>query len=133
MPVLKVHHIGYLVKRMDDAINTFEKLGYEVTQSTMYDDIRRINICFMAKDGYLIELVSPASEDSVVSGLMKKYKNSPYHICYESSSFDKDCETLISEGFMAIDSPTPAPALQGRDVVFMTHASLGMIELIRNL
>ena len=34
------------------------------------------------------ELVSPAAEDSVVSGLMKKYKNSPYHICYQTRDFD---------------------------------------------
>lgn len=132
MPILKVHHIGYLVKKLDNAINSFGKLGYEVVQDTVYDDIRKVNICFMEKDGYLIELVSPVSADSVVSGLMKKYKNSPYHICYESSDFDKDCKLLASEGFMAIDTPTPAPALQGREVVFMTNASMGMIELIRN-
>ena len=129
---LKVHHIGYLVKKIEAAISSFERLGYRTMQDTVYDDIRKINICFMEKDGYCIELVSPASEDSVVSGLMKKFKNSPYHICYETEDFEKDYMTLVSDGFMAIDTPTPAPALQGREVVFMTHASVGMIELIKN-
>ena len=128
---LKVHHIGYLVKKIESAISSFEKLGYHITQDTVYDDIRQVNICFMEKDGYCIELVSPASETSVVSGLMKKFKNSPYHICYETENFDEDYMTLVSDGFMAIDTPTPAPALQGREVVFMTSASAGMIELIK--
>lgn len=129
---LKVHHIGYLVKKIDAAVNSFEKLGYKLTQSTVYDDIRQVNICFMEKDGYRIELVSPASAASVVSGLMKRFKNSPYHICYETENFEKDYLTLVSDGFIAIDTPTPAPALQGREVVFLSSASIGMIELIKN-
>ena len=129
---LKVHHIGYLVKKIEAAVSSFEKLGYRAAQDTVYDDIRKVNICFMEKDGYCIELVSPTHETSVVSGLMKKFKNSPYHICYETEDFEKDYMTLVSDGFMAIDTLTPAPALQGREVVFMTHPSSGMIELIKN-
>lgn len=128
---LKVHHIGYLVKKMDAAISSFGKLGYKLTKDTAYDDIRQVNICFMEKDGYCIELVSPASETSVVSGLMKKYKNSPYHICYETEDFEKDYMTLVSGDFTAIDAPTPAPALGGREVVFLYSASIGMIELLK--
>ncbi len=128
---LKVHHIGYLVKKIDAAISSFEKLGYCITQSTVYDDIRKVNICFIEKDGYCIELISPAAEDSVVSGLMKKFKNSPYHICYETDDFEKDYMTLVSDGFLAIDTPTPAPALGGREVVFLSSAAMVMVELLK--
>ncbi|MBO5208785.1 MAG: VOC family protein [Lachnospiraceae bacterium] len=128
---LKVHHIGYLVKKIEAAIRSFENLGYQITQETVYDDIRKINICFLEKDSYTIELVSPVSEDSVAAGLMKKYKNSPYHICYETEDFERDFQQLTENGFIAIDTPTPAPALQNREVVFLTNASMGMIELIR--
>ncbi len=130
MPTLKVHHIGYLVKKIDKAIASFLALGYQITQETVYDDIRKVNICFLEKDGYLIELVSPVSEESVVFGLLKKYKNCPYHICYETENFDKDYEALTANGFLAIDTLTPAPALANREVVFLTNAAMGMIELI---
>ena len=132
MTTLKIHHIGYLVKKIEAAIQTFEALGYQITQAVMYDDIRKVNICFLQKDDYCIELVSPAAEDSLVSGLMKKYKNCPYHICYETPDFDRDYQMLLSNGFISIDAPTPAPALQGRDVVFLMSASMGMIELLRS-
>lgn len=132
MLTLKVHHIGYLVKKTEAAIRTFQNLGYEIVQDTIYDEIRKVNICFMEKDGCCIELVSPASEDSVVSGLLKKFKNSPYHICYETAHFEEDYQTLTSEGFLSIDTPTPAPALQNRRVVFLTSSAVGMIELLEN-
>lgn len=130
MLTLQIHHIGYLVKKMDAAILSFKSLGYEVVQDTTYDDIRKVNICFLKKDGYCIELVSPTSEDSVVSGLLRKYKNSPYHICYETENFDEDYRALQSNGFITIDAPTPAPALHNREVVFLTSPVMGMIELI---
>lgn len=128
---LKVHHIGYLVKKMEPAIRSFQALGYQQLQNTIYDDIRRVDICFMQKDGYCVELVSPAAGDSIVSGLMKKYKNSPYHICYETNDFAQDYQTLLADGFTAIDTPTPAPALQNRDAAFLMSPSIGMIELLR--
>ncbi len=77
-----------------------------------------------------MELVSPVSEDSVVSGLMKKYKNAPYHICYEADDPEAAYVQLTANGFAAIDTPTPAPALGGCKVVFLTSPVIGMIELI---
>lgn len=132
MLTLKIHHIGYLVKKLDAAILSFQNLGYQISQDTTYDDIRKVNICFLEKDNYCIELVSPVSDDSIVSGLLKKYKNCPYHICYETENFDEDYQTLLSNGFISIDTPTPAPALQNKEVVFLTSASMGMIELIKS-
>lgn len=132
MLTLKIHHVGYLVKKIDAAIRSFEDLGYRIVQETVYDDIRKVDICFLEKDGYCVELISPVSEESVVYGLLKRYKNSPYHICYETEDFEKDYAALMSNGFIAIDEPTPAPALQDRKVVFLTSPLMGMIELLIN-
>lgn len=131
MTSLTVHHIGYLVKKIEKAKDAFLSLGYQIEQDTLRDTIRKVDICFLGKDGYRVELLSPYAEDSVVSGLMKRYKNSPYHICYETTDFDAALADLTAGGFIAIDTPTPAPALGNREVVFLTNAVLGMIELIR--
>lgn len=130
MSALRVHHIGYLVKKIERARRTFEQLGYRTEQDVVYDDIRKINICFMVMGDCRVELVSPVSEDSVVAGLIRKYKNSPYHICYETDDYEEAYAELTANGFLAIDTPTPAPALGGRSVVFLTNAAIGMIELI---
>lgn len=129
---LQIHHIGYLVKKIDKAAAAFEQLGYAAASETVLDDYRNVYIRFMEKDGYRIELVSPADNSSVVSGLIKKYKNSPYHLCYETPDLDASLASLTDAGFTAIDTPAPAPALQSRRVVFLMNPFLGMIELLEN-
>ena len=130
MSTLNIHHIGYLVKKIVPAIRSFEALGFQVAREVTRDDIREVDICFLEKDGYRVELVSPYSATSVVAGLLKKYKNCPYHICYETSHFEEALEELTSHGYVMMGSPTPAPAIDQHPVVFLMNASLGMIELL---
>ncbi len=127
---LTIHHIGYLVKNIEKAAAQFESLGYSIINEKCYDDYRKVDIVFLAKDGYMIELVSPVSDDSVVAGLMKRYKNTPYHICYETSDIGKTSDMLRSQGFVPIDEPTPAPAINGRRVQFFQDRHTGMLELL---
>lgn len=129
---MRIHHIGYLVKKADKAKDVFTSIGFSVKQEPVYDQIRDIHVLFMEKDGYVIELVSSNSKNSVVANLMKTYKNSPYHICYESEDFDDDIKGLTEKGFMSIDRPTPAPALDGRRVCFFMNSQIGMIELLES-
>lgn len=126
---MKVHHIGYLVKNMKDAKQEFMKLGFADAGITR-DEYRGIDICFMDNSGYVVELISPFRDDSVASGLIKKYKNSPYHLCYISENLSEDVEKLAAEGYVQMDEPRPAPAIDGRKVVFMMNGSIGLIELV---
>lgn len=127
---MKIHHIGYLVKKVDKGIQTFESLGYEKKSEILYDENRKIDICFLEKDGYLIELVSPKDRSSVVYNLLKQYKNSPYHICYETDDFEEDMMELEMNGYVKVDNPCPAPAIDGKRVVFLLNAAIGLIELV---
>ena len=125
-----VHHVGYLVKRLEKAREGFFVLGYESEGEAVYDPYRDVDIQFLKKDGYRVELVSPRSEASVVAKLMKTCKNAPYHICYEAEDFSAELERLEGSGFLRIDEPAPAPALGGRRVCFLMSAQAGMIELL---
>ena len=127
---LKIHHVGYLVKKIEKASKAFEKLGYSKEGGPVYDDHRDIDIVFYSKDGYRIELVSPRSERSVVYKLMSKYGNSPYHICYETDDLEKELDRLTNEGFVAWDEPHGAVAFDNRKVCFLIHPFMGMIELL---
>lgn len=127
---MTVHHIGYLVKKLDRAAASFEALGYEKLGELCRDETRGVDILFVRKDGYTVELVSPYTAESVVAGLIKTYKNAPYHICYEAAAFDSALASLEAEGFTRMDEPTPAPAIGGRRVCFLYSARIGMIELL---
>lgn len=127
---MTVHHIGYLVKNIEKAEAAFSGLGYSCLAERTYDAFRDVMIRFMRKDGYTVELISPCSEDSVAAGLMKKYKNAPYHICYETEDLDQTVSALEKNGYLRIDEPNPAPAIGGRRVCFLQSARIGMIELL---
>ena len=130
--MMYIHHIGYLVKKIDEARGVFAELGYTEQKSVIYDEYRGIFVLFIEKDGYTIELVSPGPEESVVSGLIKKYKNAPYHICYCSDDFERDIRNLEEAGFMKIDQPTPAPAIDNCRVCFLISHQIGLVELLEN-
>lgn len=127
---LKIHHIGYLVKNLKKAIESFSGLGYEVVSEITHDEFRKIDICFIERDGYCVELVAPYAPDSVVSGLMKTHKNMPYHIAYCSEDMDQDVAVLRDQGFVPMGERMPAPAFGMHDVVFLFNNRSGMIELV---
>lgn len=127
---LEIDHIGYLVKKIDKAIQKFEKLGYKLKGNITRDTIRHIDICFMSKDGYVIELVSPYDDESVVAKLIKRLGNSPYHICYKTNNFSETIQNLTKNGFTMIDKPLEALAFGNKKVVFMINHLVGMIELL---
>lgn len=127
---MKVHHIGYLVKKINKAMAAFEDLGYTIKKDIILDEYRQVEICFLEKDGYVIELVSPVSKESVVSDLIKKLGNTAYHICYETDDFEKDLEQLLEKKYIVCSERHEAVAIDGRDVCFLIHPYLGMIELL---
>lgn len=141
---MRIHHIGYLVKHMDAAISEFEKLGFSLKENGFSentpnkrggggitrDSIRSINISFMENGAYCVELVEPWGLESPIYGLLKKYKNCPYHICYYSDDLERKIKQLEHEGWMLFQPPETAPAIGGKKVAFLIHPAIGMIELV---
>ena len=127
---MKVHHIGYFVKNIEKGKKTFLALGYEIEQDTVRDEYRGIDIAFLEKDGYRVELVSPFTEESVVYDLRKKMGNSPYHICYEVENLESAIEDLQEQRFVVTQEPHEAVAIDGKRVCFLVHGQMGIIELV---
>lgn len=130
---MKIDHIGYAVKRIDRAISSFEKLGYKF-ESIIDDTKRNVKLAFGEKDGYRIELVSPLDrrQESPVDQYLSNTVGTPYHICYESDSFDIDMELLKTQGFKVIIEPCPAVAFGGKRVVFMMDIGFGLMEIVES-
>lgn len=115
---------------MPNAINEFKKLGYETIQDTQYDPTRDIDIAFIENNGVVIELVMPKSKESVIYKLAGKYKNMPYHICYETDSIIEEIKRLEERGYIVIQKLESACAINDKKVVFLMHLDIGMIELV---
>ena len=127
---LNIHHIGYLVKNMEKAKDLFRLMGYAEEGGAVYDDWRDVDICFLLKDGYRIELVAPRGKNTAVGELRKKIGNSPYHICYEVYDLDKAISACGKEHFVIWQEPHEAAALDRRRVAFLLNGQMGMVELL---
>ena len=58
---MKIHHVGYLTKKLENSRKRFYALGFTDEKSAMYDEIRDINISFLRNGAYRVELIEPAS------------------------------------------------------------------------
>lgn len=128
---MEIDHIGYAVKKIERARESFEKLGFQF--KNLIEDIdRNIYIQFGEKDGYCIELVSPLDKNkrSPVGSFLQKVGSTPYHICYRSKDLYREIEELIQKGFKVIIPPSEAIAYGGKKVVFMMNLEVGLIEIV---
>lgn len=128
---MKIHHVGYLAKNIDKTRKKFLELGYEIERPVKYDEIRQINIEFLINGDYRVELIQPMSEESPMFPLLKKFKNSPYHFCYEVENLDASVKELSDKGYTVIQEPEIAPCIDDRKVVFLNNISMGIIELVQ--
>ena len=128
---MKIHHIGYIVDKIEKAAKEFKALGYVMRGETVLDEERGIFILFAENDGLVVELISPVNETSPLYGLYKQYKNSPYHICYETTNLDEQIALLTQSGYVLFQQPKPAPAIEGCPLVaFLISRHIGIIELM---
>ncbi|MCQ2552712.1 MAG: VOC family protein [Clostridia bacterium] len=127
---MKIHHIAYLVKNLNKSEEEFKGLGFEIIKPAKFDKYRNVNISFIKNGEYVVELVEPASEESKLYSLLKRFKNSPYHICYLVDDLEKAIKEKEAEGFSLFEAPQIAPCIDGGTVAFLMGANSGMIELL---
>lgn len=131
---MKIHHVAYAVADIAAARRKMEYLGYQVSQPVRRDDNRNIMIEFMkhAQSGLCIELVEPDGEKNPVSGYLEKNNGMsvPYHICYETDNLETAIEEGRNQGFLLMQKPAPATAINGCRVAFLFSKDGGMIELV---
>lgn len=125
-----IDHIGYAVKNIDKARESFEVLGFEFEEK-IEDPDRNILIQFGKNNGYRIELVAPLdSNTSPVDSIISKIGATPYHICYRSKNIEQSIKELESKKYKVIIPLTEAIAFGRKRVVFLMNRFLGMIEIV---
>lgn len=129
---MKIHHVGYLAKNLEKSASKFLELGFEVERPCKFDPIRNINIEFLKNGDYRVELIQPMSEASPMYPLLKRFKNTPYHFCYEVDDLDSSVKELSERGYTVIQEPEIAPCIDDKKVVFLNNISMGIIELVEN-
>ena len=135
---MKLHHIGYVVNRIEDMLIELQTINYQVVTTphthTINDEIQRCRICFVEREGEpLIELVEPYENNKSLRKMLAQRGNSPYHLCYEVGNVETLFDELSGkEGWVPLFRPIEAPALNNRLIVYFYNAQLGYIEFVND-
>lgn len=127
---MRIHHIGYAVKNIDEAFKLFKILGFEKVNEKVVDEERKVKILFVKNNEYLVELIEPYGNNSPIENILKNSGSTPYHICYESKDILKDIEMLKNDGFVLISELSAAPAINQQKVCFLYNGKVGIIEIL---
>ncbi len=129
---MNIHHIGYAVKNMNEAVLHFKKLGY-VEEGEMRKNAEggKMHVQFLLNQGTRVELISPAeTEGSPVDNVLHKIGCTPYHICYEVQNMNEAIEFLREENYKVIRKPEKTGVLLNYLIAFLYHKDVGVIEIV---
>jgi len=135
--MMKIHHLGYLVKDMEEAIARFQALGFHIERDKFYVKERMQWNVFMLNDATRIELIQPeqnqdAAQKANAANLKLNLPGGvgPYHMGFESSNFDEDVKEILGNGFMPISRVEREDAYLGARMQFFFSNKVGIVEVI---
>ena len=124
----QLDHVGIVVKDLDEGIETYSKIlgGHpyreEIVQA--YD----VKVAFFHTGQGKVELLSPLTQESILSGFLEKFGEGLHHMAFLSEDIGKDLRELVSQGFEPIDKE---PVLGARNHwVAFVHPKLAHDTLI---
>lgn len=125
-----IDHIGYAVRDIQTTAAPYLAAGW--TMSEIFDEqVQRAKIAFLKRDGFpTIELVAPLEGKSPVDRFLAHGGVQPYHICYVVENVMEAVEDLHEEGFFPLFMPVPSSAMENREICYLYHEHVGLIELV---
>jgi methylmalonyl-CoA/ethylmalonyl-CoA epimerase len=131
IPEMQYHHVGIACENINATAEHYEQMGY-TKHETIVDPLQNIKICFLSSPtNPMIELLAPVDEKSPVVQILAKNGTSPYHICYTVPDIKNAIKQLKRQRYVLISSAKPACALDNKEVAFLFHKDVGLIELLQ--
>ncbi|MFV0482783.1 MAG: VOC family protein [Bacteroidales bacterium] len=127
---LEFHHIGLIVRDINDAIEHYCKLFGKENVSEVYSlESQKIKECFIRNgENSYIGLVSPVDKDSIIYALMKK-GITYYHIAYKVLSLKMTILKMEELNYKLI-SVFSSEAFKNKECAFLYTPEGAIVELI---
>jgi methylmalonyl-CoA/ethylmalonyl-CoA epimerase len=130
---MELHHYGFATEDIERSEATYKLLGFERCSDIITDPVQNVRLLFIRNGDSntpLIELVEPLSEQSPVSGILKKSKASLYHSCYIVDDMTAAIQELKQNRFVLLSQPVSAIAFENRQICFLFNKHVGLVELL---
>lgn len=116
--MLKVEHIGIVVKSLADSVPLFEKLLNTPCYKTEDIASEGVSTAFFRQGDTKIELLEAAEESSPIAKFLAKRGEGVHHIAFEVADIKAEMARLQSEGFELLNTE-PKPGADNKLVCFL--------------
>lgn len=110
---MKLNHIGFVVKNIDDLAQVLKAIGFGALTPPVTDHNNNVSASFVpigGNDDVYLEVLEPVGEASVVSNFLEKTGGGLHHLCFEVDNIEQASEELEKMGFKMVSSPALCPA-----------------------
>jgi methylmalonyl-CoA/ethylmalonyl-CoA epimerase len=130
---MKLHHIGIVTDNIKSAIRHHKELfGFVPITKIVDDPVQKVSVVMLScpeTDSVPIELISPLSDDSPVSQILKG-KTRLYHLCFLVEDIEETLQDFRSQGAIIISGPVQAELYEGKRIAFAYTPDKYVVELL---
>lgn len=126
MDAKRIDHIGIAVESLEEALPFYtESLGLDLL-GTEEVPSQKVRVAMLSVGESRIELLEPTSEDSPISGFLRKRGQGVHHIAYAVEDAARAVGELRERGVRMIDS-TPREGAGGARIAFVHPRASGRV------
>lgn len=130
---MKLNHLGYAARDLEEVINAFLDLGYTTVYETIkLHEPKNMYVQRVQLGDLIVEIMATAdtSKPSFVSETFEA-TNEPFvlhHLCYDVDDIHKTVDDLMATGDYSIHEPITSGVFQKNQICFLRHKQIGLIE-----
>jgi methylmalonyl-CoA/ethylmalonyl-CoA epimerase len=125
MKHLKIDHLGIAVPALDEAIATYEALGFRVGE--IHDvPTEKVRAAFLPVGESHLELLEPTEASSVIARFLEK-RSGLHHVCVLVDDLDAALAAMKARGVPLVDQSPRAGAGGSRVAFVHPRGALGVL------
>jgi len=123
----KINHIGIAVPNLDEAIETYNKLGFTILGREIVAS-QKVEVAMIQIGESHIELLQPTAEDSPIAKFLEKKGPGIHHLAVSVDDIDKALQEYEQKGIRMIDT-VPRDGAHGTKIAFVHPKSTNGVLL----
>jgi methylmalonyl-CoA/ethylmalonyl-CoA epimerase len=125
------HHVGVAVRRLDEALADYRRLGFEA-EPVEEVPAQGVRVAFLRSGPVRIELLESLAPGGVIARFVERRGEGLHHLAFAVRDLRDELRRLREQGFELID-PEPRPGAHGRLVAFLHPRSARgvLLELVQ--
>jgi methylmalonyl-CoA/ethylmalonyl-CoA epimerase len=115
---MRIDHVAIAVENLDEAIQVYSKFFGKNPDAIEVVEEQKVRVAVYRLGDARIEVMEPISDDSPISGFLKKRGSGLHHIAFRVDDIRKKLSELKEQGFRLIDEE-PRVGAEGKLIAFV--------------